>query len=221
MHTILKHSMIAVLAVSLAAQPALADRDHRHHRDGHRGHGHSHKHDRDFYKHWRHHNHHRHHGWDNVNIYLGSRPTYSHRTVIANHGYYPADYTYSEIRCTNTYNPLGMLLGGAAGGIVGNSIGKGHGRTAAIITGAVVGGAIGQGVTSERCTENVFRNAPLGTQVSWQGGNEYYAVTPTREYRTAGRYCREYTGTARVGGRLQETYGTACMQPDGSWEIIN
>lgn len=35
-----------------------------------------------------------------------------------------------------------------------------------------------------------------------------------------GRYCREYQNTSRVGGSLQKTYGTACMQPDGSWEII-
>lgn len=38
---------------------------------------------------------------------------------------------------------------------------------------------------------------------------------------TDGRYCREYTTRANIGGRMQETYGTACMQADGSWEIIN
>lgn len=36
-----------------------------------------------------------------------------------------------------------------------------------------------------------------------------------------GRYCREYQNTSRVGGTLQQTYGTACMQPDGSWEIVS
>lgn len=36
-----------------------------------------------------------------------------------------------------------------------------------------------------------------------------------------GRYCREYQAMMRVGGRLQPTYGTACMQPDGSWEVVN
>ena len=35
------------------------------------------------------------------------------------------------------------------------------------------------------------------------------------------RYCREYQSSARVGGLNQPTYGTACMQPDGSWEIIS
>lgn len=32
-------------------------------------------------------------------------------------------------------------------------------------------------------------------------------------------YCREYTRTIHVGGRPQEGYGTACLQPDGSWRI--
>lgn len=36
-----------------------------------------------------------------------------------------------------------------------------------------------------------------------------------------GRYCREYSTVINVGGRGEHTYGTACMQPDGSWQIIN
>ena len=33
------------------------------------------------------------------------------------------------------------------------------------------------------------------------------------------RYCREFTQHVRMNGRLQETYGTACLQPDGSWRV--
>lgn len=33
-------------------------------------------------------------------------------------------------------------------------------------------------------------------------------------------YCREYTQTVRVGNTLQRGYGTACMQADGSWQIV-
>ncbi len=36
----------------------------------------------------------------------------------------------------------------------------------------------------------------------------------------AGEYCREYTKSIGVGGRHEEGYGTACLQPDGSWAII-
>ena len=33
-------------------------------------------------------------------------------------------------------------------------------------------------------------------------------------------YCREYTRTVYIGGRTQDAYGTACLQPDGSWMIV-
>ncbi|RYG57800.1 MAG: hypothetical protein EON60_14120, partial [Alphaproteobacteria bacterium] len=32
-------------------------------------------------------------------------------------------------------------------------------------------------------------------------------------------YCREYQRKVTVGGRLVDSYGTACMQPDGSWKL--
>ncbi|HEY0902066.1 MAG TPA: hypothetical protein VGD95_08080 [Micavibrio sp.] len=37
----------------------------------------------------------------------------------------------------------------------------------------------------------------------------------------AGDYCREYTRTVSIGGRLQTAYGTACYQPDGDWKIVD
>ncbi len=33
------------------------------------------------------------------------------------------------------------------------------------------------------------------------------------------RYCREYTQQVRIGDQVQETYGTACLRPDGTWHI--
>ena len=33
-------------------------------------------------------------------------------------------------------------------------------------------------------------------------------------------YCREYTQTLKIGNHVQKAYGTACMQPDGSWELM-
>lgn len=33
------------------------------------------------------------------------------------------------------------------------------------------------------------------------------------------KYCREYTSTIRVGGKDQETWGQACLLPDGTWEV--
>lgn len=36
-----------------------------------------------------------------------------------------------------------------------------------------------------------------------------------------GEYCREYTRTVTIGGKITEAYGTACLQPDGSWKIVS
>ena len=49
-----------------------------------------------------------------------------------------------------------------------------------------------------------------------------YQTPPPVVYRAAPQaYCREYTTTMMVGGRPVETYGTACMQPDGTWRIVS
>ncbi|MEE8203551.1 MAG: hypothetical protein V3R74_07315, partial [Alphaproteobacteria bacterium] len=32
--------------------------------------------------------------------------------------------------------------------------------------------------------------------------------------------CREYQTTVNVGGQVEQAYGTACRQPDGSWQIV-
>lgn len=32
-------------------------------------------------------------------------------------------------------------------------------------------------------------------------------------------YCREYSQTFTIGNTTQKGYGTACLQPDGSWAI--
>ena len=33
--------------------------------------------------------------------------------------------------------------------------------------------------------------------------------------------CREYQTTTVIGGTPQQAVGTACLQPDGTWRIIN
>lgn len=33
------------------------------------------------------------------------------------------------------------------------------------------------------------------------------------------RHCREFTQTIRIDGQPHESYGTACLRPDGTWQI--
>jgi surface antigen len=124
---------------------------------------------------------------------------------------------------------IGAALGGAAGGLIGSNIGKGKGRTVAtvggVLVGLFVGGRIGRNMDQldQACAGQVLEYVPDRQTVAWQGQGEGdgYWVTPTRSYDAGnGRYCREYTSDAIVAGRKQQTYGTACRQPDGSWEIV-
>lgn len=45
------------------------------------------------------------------------------------------------------------------------------------------------------------------------------AYVPAPATRYDGRYCREYTRDVLIGGQWQQSYGRACLQPGGAWEI--
>ena len=52
----------------------------------------------------------------------------------------------------------------------------------------------------------------------------YYAPPPAPQYQAqdqAQAYCREFQTTIVVDGQPQDAHGTACQQPDGSWQVVN
>lgn len=64
--------------------------------------------------------------------------------------------------------------------------------------------------------------APVGETIHWNEGGASGSVTALRDgYTSTGRYCREFQQKIVVGGRTEDAYGTACQQPDGSWEIVS
>ncbi len=147
----------------------------------------------------------------------GYRRKHGHRS-------YALPYGIDVGRCNKEV--LGALLGGAAGGVIASEAVSGDGRIIAIIggtvLGAVVGGSIGRSMdeVDQNCVGQTLEHAPDHAAVRWydpdNGTN--YTVTPVRTFRHVdGRYCREYTTLAAVGGRSQQVYGQACRQPDGSW----
>jgi surface antigen len=138
----------------------------------------------------------------------------------------PAPYGLAQGFCSRDL--IGAALGGATGGLIGSNIGKGKGRTVAtvggVLVGLFVGGKIGRNMDQldQACAGQALEHVQDNQTVVWQGQNQQgYWVTPTRSYEAGdGRYCREYTSDALIGGQRQRTYGTACRQPDGSWEIV-
>lgn len=127
---------------------------------------------------------------------------------------------------------IGGVAGAGLGAVVGSNVGGGRGRTAAIAVGTLLGAGLGSSIgasldradmiqynqTSQRALEVGQPNQ----QFPWsnpQSGNSG-TVVPQGYYQQAnGNYCREYTQTINVGGRLEEGYGTACRQSDGTWKI--
>ncbi len=47
------------------------------------------------------------------------------------------------------------------------------------------------------------------------------AVVPIKTFTNdQGQPCREFTSTITIGGKAEQGYGTACRQPDGTWQIV-
>lgn len=143
-----------------------------------------------------------------------------------------AALTLSLAGCANYQShqeQTGMVIGGVLGGALGSQIGAGHGRTAAIIlgslAGAAVGGAIGQSMaeSDRRNTAQSLESVRTGVPTSWRNPDTgyRYVVVPTRTYDLSGAPCRDYTVDAVIAGRQERVFGTACRQPDGSWQAVN
>jgi len=47
------------------------------------------------------------------------------------------------------------------------------------------------------------------------------AAAPPAPASTAGQQCRQYQSTSMINGTPQQTTGTACLQADGTWRIVN
>ncbi len=56
-------------------------------------------------------------------------------------------------------------------------------------------------------------NQPVYTEESYVG------YSTSDEGASSSGHCREFTQQIRIGDRMEESYGTACLQPDGSWRI--
>lgn len=129
---------------------------------------------------------------------------------------------------TTTHAQQGEIIGGVLGGMVGSQVGEGRGKTVAIIVGTIAGAMIGRhiGETMDDAdrmqTAQALNNTRTGVGTTWvnpDNGNRY-TVTPTATFERNEGPCREFRLDAQVGDNPSEdVYGTACLQPDGSWLI--
>lgn len=129
---------------------------------------------------------------------------------------------------------MGTAGGAILGGVLGSKLGKGDGRLwmtgAGALLGAFAGSEIGKSLDQadrmyhQQAVEQAY-SAPLNKEIDWSNPESGHSgsVTPVREGRQAstGNVCRQYKQTIVVDGKSETAYGTACQQPDGSWQLAN
>jgi surface antigen len=124
---------------------------------------------------------------------------------------------------------IGGATGAAAGGLIASAAGGGSaGIAGGVLLGGLLGGAVGNAL-DQRDKELAMKQAQqsleygrTGQSASWQNPDSGHSgsFTPTRTYQEpSGQYCREYQQEIVVGGEKQKSYGTACRQADGTWQI--
>lgn len=120
-----------------------------------------------------------------------------------------------------TKGETGLAGGAVGGGLLGGAIGGTEGA----LIGAALGGAIGYGVGHQMDREDQRRMAyalEANRQAQWvsPSSGATYQMQPTGTYYSnEGRECRQFTMLAEVDGRPERMNGTACRQPDGSWDM--
>jgi surface antigen len=127
----------------------------------------------------------------------------------------------------------GTLVGALAGAAIGSQIGGGPGeRIAAGVGGALIGGLIGNRIGSAMDDEDKQRayaaqmqaleSGPSGAPVAWRNpdSGRYGSVVPGPAYDSHGTKCRPYTHTIYIDGRPQTARGSACRNPDGTWNPV-
>lgn len=130
---------------------------------------------------------------------------------------------------------VSTLLGAGLGGWAGSAIGHGDGRLAVTGAGVLIGGVIGNelGRPSYRADysshPNIYNAYPydMFPTPSYATYQPNYVAPPSPPPQPVtyidedyGSYCRQYSETIRIGNHVHESYGTACLQPDGSWHVV-
>lgn len=119
--------------------------------------------------------------------------------------------------------PLGIDLGRCDRALVGDAV---AGVIATPPGRPLVTGKVGRrmDVVDHYCVIQILEFGRSGRRVAWYNPERdaAFRVIPLRAYEMeSGRHCREYTTRAWIAGRSEQVYGTACRQPDGSWEVLN
>ncbi len=129
---------------------------------------------------------------------------------------------------------VGAAAGAAVGGVVGAEFGGGLGKlayiTGGVLTGGVVGYEVGR-VLSESdmafyrpTAQKVLPSNQLGMTAGWKNPETGHSgiIRPASAFQTInGQTCRHFRSTVAFNDAIETGDGTACHQPDGSWQIVS
>ena len=102
----------------------------------------------------------------------------------------------------------GLAIGAVVGGIIGNQIGRSLDEEDRRMAAAAEYQALEYG--------------QAGAATPWDNPQTQHRgqIVPGKPYQQGSQYCRPYTHTIYIGGQPQTARGTACRQPDGTWQTV-
>ncbi|HXX02822.1 MAG TPA: RT0821/Lpp0805 family surface protein [Xanthobacteraceae bacterium] len=114
----------------------------------------------------------------------------------------------------------------SAGATTGN---RAAGTTASAALGGFLGNRIGAALDDDdkrrayAAQMQALDTGPSGAPVAWRNpdSGRYGNVVPGPVYQMNGAPCRQYTHTVYIDGQPQTERGTACRDPDGTWNTIS
>ncbi|MFO1169370.1 MAG: RT0821/Lpp0805 family surface protein [Hyphomicrobiaceae bacterium] len=128
---------------------------------------------------------------------------------------------------------VGLGVGAVAGGVIGNQFGQGTGKVlatgAGILIGGIVGSEIGRSMDeqdrhfAQEAEFQALERGQSGGSTPWRNpdSGHYGMVVPSQAYDREGQNCRDYTHTVYMSGEPQTMRGTACRNPDGTWQNVS
>jgi surface antigen len=127
----------------------------------------------------------------------------------------------------------GTIVGAIAGGAAGAAIGGKDNRIPGVAIGAMAGGILGNLIGKDLDDQDrqlaaaaqyrALEYGQAGSTTPWNNpANDHRGqIVPGKPYQQNGTYCRPYTHTIYIGGQPETARGTACRQPDGTWQSVS
>lgn len=138
---------------------------------------------------------------------------------------------------------LDPLFGGLIGGGIGAGVGYAAGRSRGAAIGGILGLGLGAIIAAAADQDNqrrhrqyvVYAPPPVYTPAPYDPAYRPGAYQPPYQQapvygqqpdpyagtRYSQNYCRQYNGSINVNGNSYPSHGTACLQPDGTWRLVN